>query len=392
MGPTWGSKSEEWSLHFGFPADVPAPRDPAFLANRIRELLNIPDLELEILQCSSWIFDRVVASKFQSGNCFIIGDAAHRIPPAGGLGLNTAIEDALNIAFKFALIKRKVATTKLLDSYEAERKPVAIRNADWGLHCLSHFPTLQHAVGFQPGNEAWNGMRMAHLFGDSHASKCALHAVRRIIATQDIEFQARDLELGFRYDMPGAAIVPSRDVDFKAVEDDPTGKTYVQSCRPGGRLPHVAIGFEGKIHSTQDLFRILPVRGDFLLITDRDGAAQWREAVSKVNRACGLEIVPVVAVIADCSAADIKHLKPGLVWIEESWRSLREHGDGGAILVRGDNFVAWATEKAANKKAATLLLTQVMCKLLCVEMVEEQQRHPWEFLEKMVENVRLKVC
>jgi hypothetical protein len=67
-----------------------------------------------------------IADKYRAGNVFIAGDAAHIHPPTGGLGMNTGIQDAYNLAWKMALVLRGKAGAKLLDSYEAERRPAGV--------------------------------------------------------------------------------------------------------------------------------------------------------------------------------------------------------------------------------------------------------------------------
>jgi 2,4-dichlorophenol 6-monooxygenase len=81
MGPTWGRHSEEWSLHFGFPVTDPKRFDKEALPPRIRQLLKLPDLEMEVLNISHWVLSRVLADKYRVGKVFVAGDAAHRRPP-----------------------------------------------------------------------------------------------------------------------------------------------------------------------------------------------------------------------------------------------------------------------------------------------------------------------
>lgn len=364
MGPTWGAKSEEWSLHFGFPPEVPAPNDPELLKARIRELLNISDLPIEVIQSSSWVFDRVVADRFSKGRVYLVGDAVHRIPPAGGLGMNTAIDDSLNLAFKLALVLQQKAGTKLLETYEAERRPVAIRNADWGLFCLTHFTIIQAAVGLQPGNEAWNGMRMAQLFSESRASIAALHAVRRVIATQDIEFQARDVELGFRYDGTGAAIIQSEADDSIVVAEDPTGKVYIPTTRSGGRLPHAILHRGEEAFSTQDLLRL--ARTDFLLITDSVGKA-WVEAANAIS-AIGQYTVGSAIITNESDTCAAPAQISAVAENAEQWSKLMGVASGGAILVRGDNFVAWRSSSALPEDNAKAILNDVLRNLCKVNL------------------------
>src|SRR5690606_7534472 len=85
--------------------------------------------EISLLSRSSWLAGHVlVAERLREGRVFLAGDAAHLFTPTGGLGYNTGVEDAVNLGWKLAAVLREGAPASLLDSYEAERRPAAIRN------------------------------------------------------------------------------------------------------------------------------------------------------------------------------------------------------------------------------------------------------------------------
>ena len=94
------------------------------LKDRIKSALDLPDFEPEITSVSSWRMTAQVAEKFRAGRAFLVGDCAHRFPPTGGLGLNSGVADAHNLAFKMAMMMRNLAPPGILDSYEQERRPV----------------------------------------------------------------------------------------------------------------------------------------------------------------------------------------------------------------------------------------------------------------------------
>src|SRR4029079_4755049 len=73
----------------------------------------------------------LVAERFSKGRVFIGGDAAHLFTPTGGLGYNTAVEDAVNLGWRLAAVLKRRAAPRLLESYEAERRPLALRNTGY---------------------------------------------------------------------------------------------------------------------------------------------------------------------------------------------------------------------------------------------------------------------
>src|SRR5262249_4386075 len=125
MGPErWGPDSEEWGIHLNYPADDARAHSDEQVEADVREALGIGDLQMTIHKVPRWSVDAVMASAFQVGRVFLLGDAAHRHPPTGGLGLNSAIHDAHNLCWKLAAVLGGHAAPALLDTYEAERRPV----------------------------------------------------------------------------------------------------------------------------------------------------------------------------------------------------------------------------------------------------------------------------
>ncbi len=113
-----------WVLMFGDDAE----RDEAALRAAITKAIGRSDLPVEIITTGLWSLTALVADRFASGRVFLAGDAAHTLPPArGGFGVNTGIADAHNLAWKLAAVLAGVSASGLLDTYDAERRPVAWR-------------------------------------------------------------------------------------------------------------------------------------------------------------------------------------------------------------------------------------------------------------------------
>ncbi|KAE8415241.1 FAD binding domain-containing protein [Aspergillus pseudocaelatus] len=321
MGPNWGRHSKEWVFHCGFAMDDQNRHDDAALIPRIRQLLKLPDLEMDVHKISHWAIEKVLADKYRVGRVFLAGDAGNRRPPTTGLGLNTAIEDSLNIAWKLALVLKGQASESILDSYEPERRAVGEINSDWGLFTFSNSAVINTVLGLIPGEREANQFRLQTLFEDTDKGHSFRAQVARIIDTQAIEFCAHGIELGFRY--PKGLVLHDGSLP---IDRDPLGLKYYPTTQPGHRLPHAWIETGTSVISTHDL---VPNKPGFALITDSEGG-DWGIAAKNILKNRGVEVV--VAQIGErCLYRDY----------DDRWNGLKGIRTGGAILVRPDNMVAW---------------------------------------------------
>ena len=321
MGPNWGKHSKEWVFHFGFAMDDENRHDESALVPRIRDLLKIPGLVIDVHKISHWAIERVLADRYRFGRVFLAGDAAHRRPPTTGLGLNTAIEDSLNIAWKLSMVIHGQADEAILDSYETERRAVGRVNCDWGLFTFTNSAVINTAIGLVPGQKVANRARFQTLFEDSDKGRSFRAQVSRIIDTQSIEFCAHGVELGFQY--PAGLLLHDGSLPEQR---DPLGLKYFPSTQPGHRLPHAWLEKDSKVLSTHDI-----VDGEvaFGLITDSEGH-EWTLAAQRASQTHNVRIV----------TAQIGDKSPYRDY-DDRWAILRGVQPGGAILVRPDNIVAW---------------------------------------------------
>jgi 2-polyprenyl-6-methoxyphenol hydroxylase-like FAD-dependent oxidoreductase len=176
------------------------------------------DVPAEILAATPWTSGvALVAEKFGAGRALLAGDAVHLFTPTGGFGMNTGVDDAANLAWKLAAMVQGWGGPRLLDSYETERKPIAIRNTN----AARSFAKTVGDVPVPPEME-----------DDNLRGAAARAQVGAFLGTFGEEFASIGVQLGARYD--GSPIVCADGAPLKDTLTD-----YVPSSIPGGRAPHV---------------------------------------------------------------------------------------------------------------------------------------------------------
>jgi 2-polyprenyl-6-methoxyphenol hydroxylase-like FAD-dependent oxidoreductase len=175
----------------------------------------------DVLAVHPWRPNVVVADAYRRGRVFLVGDAAHQLIPTGGFGMNTGIGEAVDLGWKLAAVVQGWGGTRLLDSYEVERRPIAVRNvaaASENARRLAGQPVPPALAADGPvADELRRGVGAA------------------ILATQRREFESAGVQLGYRYeDSPICASDGT-----PPPPDDPI--EYVPTARPGSRAPHVRL-------------------------------------------------------------------------------------------------------------------------------------------------------
>jgi 2,4-dichlorophenol 6-monooxygenase len=345
MGPErWGPDSEEWVIHLNYPAD--AATEDAQVEADARRALGIGELPMEVHKITRWSMDAVLASKFRDGRVLLIGDAAHRHPPTGGLGLTSAIHDAQNLCWKLAAVLAGDAEPALLDTYEAERRPVDERNCQRSLeNGLNHF-VIGGTLGLSPEHSEAENMDLLRRVWSGQPEDGELRAaVRRAMRAQSMEFSELNVEYGYSYD--SAAVVPDGSPAPDPVDDV---RVYRPSTRPGAPLPHAWIDDEdGHRRALKDL--VAP--GRFLLIAGEDGQA-WCDAAEQLAVEAELPI----------DAVRIGHLDGDLYDPRCAWLRHREIRADGAILVRPDRFIAWRHTTTTATDDAKAILADALAQIL----------------------------
>ncbi len=162
-------------------------------------------------------------------------DAAHRHPPSGALGLNTGVHDVHNLCWKLAAVLTGTAPAALLNSYAAERRPVARQVVERALYSLFNQIAMTGGTGVVEGAApAWNRSQYAALFADTADGRTRRAVLREYFDTNRITTEHLGLEMG--YDYADAGYVLSDGTERP--EADPLGLEYRQCARPGHRMPH----------------------------------------------------------------------------------------------------------------------------------------------------------
>jgi 2-polyprenyl-6-methoxyphenol hydroxylase-like FAD-dependent oxidoreductase len=254
------------------------------------------DFDYEILSVMRWVRRELVADSFGTQRVFIAGDAAHLMSPTGGFGMNTGIQDAVDLGWKLEAAVKGWGGAELLSSYNSERRPVGLRNvAEASRNLRRMLSTRERLPGpeiFQPGT-ANDAARKE--YGDWFA------------AIMRHEWFANGVMLGYRYD-DSPIVWP----DGSPAPPD-VSHPYTQTARPGARAPHVWLA-DGR--STLDLFG----RGFTLLRLGNDAPPATR-----IVRAAAERGVPLTAVSIE---------EPQVLAAYE--RRL--------VLVRPDGHVAWRAD------------------------------------------------
>ena len=328
----------EWLIVWGYDINEPTPEvDATFATNVARQLVGDPELEIELISANTWTVNNAYATELQRDRVFIMGDAAHRHPPSNGLGSNTSIQDAYNLAWKLAAVLKGQAGAGLLASYNAERAPVAKQIVTRANQSIAEFGPIFEALGMTGGTDYAKIKASMTARTDATATAAKQRAaLREAIAFKKYEFDAHGVEMNQRYKSQAVVTDGQMEPTF-----DLDAELYFQPTTwPGARLPHAWV-YEhdsGAKHSTLDLCG----RGLFTVLTGIGGEA-WCAAAEAVGQELNLNI--------RCHV-----IGPRQRYVDHvgEWARAAEISDSGCLLVRPDQHVAWRLEELASDPEAEL--------------------------------------
>jgi 2-polyprenyl-6-methoxyphenol hydroxylase-like FAD-dependent oxidoreductase len=281
-----------WFIAFGVDRDTGQRQ-----AQRIIRSATGADVDVQVLSTDPWTARMQLVDRVRHGRVFLAGDAAHLNPPFGGHGLNTGIGDAVDLGWKLAAVLDGWGGPTLLDSYEAERRPVQDRVIAEATANMKTLSTELMADDLDADGEPGTRARAA--------------AHTRIQATKHAEFHALDLVLDVGYD-GSPVIVPTAGPG---------------PAHPGHRLPHAWLDDEESVH---DLL------GDGLTLLILGGTAEPAHVFTAAARE---RAVPLMVV-------DLRR------------HGLRDRYGCDLLLVRPDQHVAWTGDQAPEKPLAVLDLVR----------------------------------
>ena len=247
----------------------------------IRAAAGVPDLQVDITGRAPWHAAERVADRYHAGRVFLAGDSAHEMPPTGAFGSNTGIQDAHNLAWKLAAVLGGWGGQGLLETYEAERRPVALETAARA--------ALRSAEHRHPGFDAPAGGGRTSVLS---------------------------VALGYRYN---AGAIVGADAGAPVVPEN-----FAATGEPGTRAPHVWLDQAGERVSTIDLFERTPV-----LLTEHGSV--WHDAAASAAAQTGVPLTCHTFGEGGTVRADT----------DADWQGAYGIGPDGAVLVRPDGFVAW---------------------------------------------------
>lgn len=375
------------------PLQTPEDFNKETCAAIVRRAAGNGSLQLEVKTIKPWSMSAETAETYRCGRVLLAGDAAHVVPPSGAMGMNTGVQDAHNLAWKLALVLNNSAPSALLDTYGAERRPVADANMRTSVKNFHEALAVARVMGLDYSmantfSDILSSKALSYLPGSirrgildagiaaGRAASAPLAALRRTELNalfdhgETLRLQYPKEDLGFLYSNSTAAAVQyekgSDDEQqvAKYIGPKPREAPYVPTTLPGARFPHLKLRrrkseelmnqtlgkgstSDNEVLSSIDLW---PAAGlQFVLVlSSHPNLEKWVTAVDEYNASVGENGAKVHPVVINSSGTTeenvVKNLPkdvPVFDDVENRWEEVREVSEEAAVLVRPDGHVGW---------------------------------------------------
>lgn len=312
-------RASTWVLMHGYNPDTEslADYDVERCAALVRKAAGVPELDLAIRNIGSWAMSAQIAETYSKGRVFLVGDAAHRFPPTGGLGLNTGAGDAQNLTWKLAAVIKGQASPDLLGTYQSERQPIARINSEQSLtNAAKIFDLYALLHGLDPE-------KVAEHYAAVSADPAAVDGLPEVVEAQRPHFDSFNLQIGYRYVSDAL-----QDAMTLPAASDIETSTYQPDWQVGAHVPHSWITDGGETMSIHELFQMTR----FTLLTGPEANGAFAATQGDVH-------------VQSCPG----NAQTGFDWYERTGLP-----STGAVLVRPDGHIAARLTGQENDPAATL--------------------------------------
>jgi 2-polyprenyl-6-methoxyphenol hydroxylase-like FAD-dependent oxidoreductase len=284
-------EADTWTASIPLPDDEPLTADPVAM---MQERLGVPFTVDEVLNVAQWEGSLAVAAAYRCGSAFLVGDAAHQFFPTGGYGANTGIADAVDLGWKIAATLNGWGGGALLDSYEQERRPVALFNREMCANLL----------------EVWRR------FGRLTAAGASRDFLAGFLAEETYQVDNAGVHFGYRYE--GSPIIWQGDGASPAWQ----WRRINPTTWPGSRAPALLLADGSQLF---DRFGI-----EFTLVDLSGSKAGWPLTEQANQRGVPMAHLPVDDEV-----------------VRRAW-------ERDLVLVRPDQHVAWRGDTAPEDWDAVL--------------------------------------
>ena len=325
---------------------------------RIREFIGDETTELKYKQHTFWRVYERYAKQYGHGDMYCLGDAVHQHPPYNGLGANTCIQDAFNLAWKVAFILQGKADASLMSSYSDERQPIGQHTVQRANDTGRMFQKLFGVLGAFKPEPAERLARLDLFKANTEEGEAARLEFRECRYDMEEELNCLGSEMNQWYQSSAVHTSDERVGDAPAWPTTMRERSlnYIESTYPGFRVPHVwlmalktAPGSGGALISTRDLCG----HGRFVILTGIGGRETWYNAARRVDDKLSVQV-------------QVYSIGWGQDYEDTfgDWYRKRDVEEKGAVLVRPDRTVAWRCKNVSDDHNIDQKLVSIMRSVL----------------------------